>query len=172
MTLTRRLRELEAGVLKRPEWGTTKLYLEGSEADLLEQCKRITGSGNRRREVTADERVLLDKLAEIAYLRAVDVFRSVVGDVFCRGDTFAMFVLNMRLRWFMKELIHQIGQQKAEEAILSQTGKSWRQKEKALKALGKTWRTPFSPESFQVLLHSAIALSSKGTSKRSESKLC
>ena len=167
MTLTRRLRKLEEGVLKRPEWGTTKLYLDGPEADLLEQCKRIAGSWSRRREVTADERILLDKLSEIAYLRAFDVFRSVVGNLICREAPFAMIVLTMRLRWFMNELINQIDQQNAEEAILSQTGKSWKQKEKALKVLGKAWRTPFSPESFQTLLDSAMAFSSKGTSKRS-----
>lgn len=157
MTLTRRLRELEEGVLKQPEWGTTKLYLEGPEADLLEQCKRIARSGSHRGEVTADERVLLDKLSEIAYLRAFDIFRSVVGDVFCGGDPFAMFVLTTRLRWFMNELIRQIDQQKAEEEILSQKGKSWKQKEKELNELSKDWRIPFSSESFKALLRSATA---------------
>ena len=91
MRLTKRLRKLEDSVLKLPKLGTTKLYLKGGEANLLEQCKRIMMNWHQGGDVTSEQEVLLERLSGIAWLRAIDIFRSVVGTRICRGDALAEF---------------------------------------------------------------------------------
>lgn len=85
--LTRKINNLERKVLKKPEWGTTKIVLEEPvEIALWEECNRQASNFKLNGDVTPNERFAAEQLAKIAWWRAVDVFVEIVGSAVCRMD--------------------------------------------------------------------------------------
>jgi hypothetical protein len=135
---------------------TTKIAYESlSEAEqkVMDQALHIANYWDRERELTETECVILDKAGSIMTARISHLFGEHFATLMCGDDKLYQFFLYTRLFWFLDEMADFIRQRREEDRIFSQKGKTWKQKEKEAKeTVYKTWKKPFTPESYEEYL--------------------
>lgn len=154
--LGKRIRKLEGHVLKRPEWGSSKIALtEENEVALYEQCRKIVEAGLQLEELAPEQLRLMEEMSHLCWFRAIDIFSSVVGQLIHRDNAIAKLFWHTRLLWFVQEVRQACWQFIEEQRIYDQPDKSWKQKKKdADEFYRKHWKKVFTKESYDKIWRS------------------
>ena len=157
MSVRSKIHKLEEKVLNPVEFGTSKIALENdAEIALHEEATLIVNRISNGNGLTPNETFIVEQALRIAYLRAIDVFLSVMKAGLCGNDKLAFGIFTNWFGWFMQESARGITQFLEESKIYDQKGKSWKQKEAEAQELYKTWHNPFTRESFEQFIKEGV----------------
>ena len=135
MGINKRLKELEDKVLQPIEWGSTRFSyndLPEAEQALFNKVWKIIDAHkyNNTAEIQPWEMKLMDEASNILWLRAIDVFNTVIGYTIHRDNPTGKLLWNMWFGFFMEEMCEAIPQRIRENQIYDQKGKTWKEKSK------------------------------------------
>lgn len=175
-SLRKKLNAIENNsILPRPKLGSTKICIDDPREDaLFEQAKRIIMANPEKtiNDLTPEEFEIVDTASHILWVRAIDVFRTVVGNLICKGNKWIQSCFDMWLCYFIDEATTGLTQMLNEDIIFSQKGKSWKQKEKELDGLfgpnSEKWVKVFTRERFNKYIRDFIE---KGINPKLKKKL-
>ena len=140
---------------------TTKIAYEcltEPEQKVMDKAHEIYDHWTDDSTLTESQRKILDTAGTIMTARIGWLFDFQWITLLCRGDKIAEMFFHSRLFWFIDEMMDFIHQYLEEQRIYDQKGKTWKQKEKEFdEGIGKTWKKPFTPESYTAFMKPVYA---------------
>ena len=127
---------------------------DDAEQRLYDKVAQI-GKTIKFEELTPEQLKLVDEAEKRIWLHGIDLFNNMIGGFIHHDTPTGKRLWNMWLGYFIQEASVGISQMLAEERILNQKGKSWKQKEKETAELPK-WVKVFTRQRFEDYIHDCI----------------